>query len=162
MNIYTKYDKKSGRINGQVVGRVDVQDTEVEGYIEGSWDPRDYCVVDEHIVPLKNMNLGVNGRKIEGIPANSTIHFREEKITVSGAWEAPGRGADVVIITCDRYRPATVKLVDYVALRADEYPAIGDQLDAIWKTLSKSKTLAPETHEMLKNIEAVKAKHPKK
>lgn len=54
----------------------------------------------------------------------------------------------------------------YDQLRAEEYPPIGDQLDAIWKALEHMKIngveLPVETVEMLDDqILSVKAKYPK-
>lgn len=53
----------------------------------------------------------------------------------------------------------------YKQLRADEYPAIGDQLDAIWKELNarrlKGENLTQDADDMLGQILAVKRKHPK-
>lgn len=53
----------------------------------------------------------------------------------------------------------------YVDLRADEYPFIGDQLDAIWKILNQwrleGKELPQDGDNMLNAILAVKKKHPK-
>jgi len=42
----------------------------------------------------------------------------------------------------------------YIAKRAAEYPAIGDQLDALWKG-------GDAAAEMLAKVQAVKAKYPK-
>lgn len=46
--------------------------------------------------------------------------------------------------------------------RAAEYPAIGDQLDAIWKALAAldPETLPPEARAMLDQVQAVKKKYP--
>lgn len=49
---------------------------------------------------------------------------------------------------------------DYRTLRAQEYPAIGEQLDALWKEMQN----LPRTEEaeaMLQRIRDVKAKYPK-
>jgi hypothetical protein len=43
---------------------------------------------------------------------------------------------------------------EYRALRANEYPPISDQLDAIWKG-------GNEFNEMKQRVDAVKAKYPK-
>jgi vacuolar-type H+-ATPase subunit B/Vma2 len=42
----------------------------------------------------------------------------------------------------------------YIAKRAQEYPSIGDQLDALWKG-------GAEAEAMLAKVQAVKAKYPK-
>jgi hypothetical protein len=42
----------------------------------------------------------------------------------------------------------------YIAKRAQEYPAIGDQLDALWKG-------GAEAEAMLAKVQAVKQKYPK-
>ena len=45
---------------------------------------------------------------------------------------------------------------DYYALRREEYPSLGDQLDAFWKGSD-----SPEYELMMEKIAAVKAKYPK-
>jgi len=53
----------------------------------------------------------------------------------------------------------------YKQNRREDYPEIGDQLDAIWKEFSKRRDggeiLPPETDVMLTDILATKTKHPK-
>jgi len=49
---------------------------------------------------------------------------------------------------------------DYRARRREEYPPIGDQLDAIWKWLGTQKITA-ETSLIADKIMAVKAKYPR-
>lgn len=51
-------------------------------------------------------------------------------------------------------------LRDYAEARRSEYPSIGDQLDALWKTLS-TQNLPKETRDLLDRIEATKRKYPK-
>lgn len=46
----------------------------------------------------------------------------------------------------------------YISARQKEYPSIGDQLDAIWKSQNGDST---EVNAMLLKINEVKAKHPK-
>ena len=48
----------------------------------------------------------------------------------------------------------------YHAYRAQNYPPVGDQLDAIWKALSKL-TGDPDAQAMLTRIREVKTAHPK-
>lgn len=52
---------------------------------------------------------------------------------------------------------------DHRPLRAAEYPAIGDQLDVIWKQIASlpPDKLLPETTEMLERIKQVKTKFTK-
>lgn len=52
---------------------------------------------------------------------------------------------------------------DHRPLRAVEYPAIGEQLDVIWKQIASlpPDKLLPETAEMLERINKVKAKFTK-
>jgi hypothetical protein len=45
---------------------------------------------------------------------------------------------------------------DYYALRREEYPSLGDQLDAFWKGSD-----SPEYELMMEKIAVVKAKYPK-
>lgn len=47
-----------------------------------------------------------------------------------------------------------VSLDDYRSLRADEYPSLGDQLDAMWKGGEAAASMAA-------SISAIKAKYPK-
>ena len=51
----------------------------------------------------------------------------------------------------------------YVEYRAMDYPAIGEQLDVLWKAITSMGNVAqvPEVKAMLDRINAVKAKHPK-
>lgn len=49
---------------------------------------------------------------------------------------------------------------DYREARREEYPAIGDQLDAIWKFLRLS-PVSDEVQKLLDEIDCVKAKYPK-
>ena len=48
----------------------------------------------------------------------------------------------------------------YDKSRADEYPPVGDQLDAIWKALAPL-IESGEAESMLRRIQAVKNKYPK-
>lgn len=51
---------------------------------------------------------------------------------------------------------------NYREARCSEYPAIGDQLDAIWKALDASGIrLPPETVAVLDSIRSVKKRFPK-
>ncbi len=54
---------------------------------------------------------------------------------------------------------------NYTELRQKEYPALGDQLDAIWKQLNtdrlNGKDLISEADSLLGAVLAVKAKYPK-
>jgi len=52
------------------------------------------------------------------------------------------------------YTDHVAKTSDYMALRRNEYPPIGDQLDALWKG-------GDAAAEMLAKVQAVKAKYPK-
>lgn len=53
----------------------------------------------------------------------------------------------------------------YEEVRRREYPALGDQLDAIWKELNyrrlSGESLVAEADAMLNKVLAVKAKYPK-
>lgn len=52
---------------------------------------------------------------------------------------------------------------DYRRLRVADYPAVGDQLDALWKgfeALAKGEPM-PEAEAMLARVNAVKARFPK-
>lgn len=50
----------------------------------------------------------------------------------------------------------------YTEQRASAYPALGDQLGAIWKTLAKldPAQLDPDTLAVLRNVQAVKKQYP--
>lgn len=60
---------------------------------------------------------------------------------------------------------ADEKARSYIERRAEDYPNIGDQLDAIWKTLNQwrleGKELPQDGDDMLNAVLAVKKKHPK-
>lgn len=56
-------------------------------------------------------------------------------------------------------------IIPYAEKRAEEYPPIGDQLDAIWKEFNtrrlNGEALTQEADDMLGKILAVKKKYPK-
>lgn len=58
-----------------------------------------------------------------------------------------------------RSRPAPPPAYD--KLRAQEYPAIGDQLDALWKAVGSLGTDMTDARGMLARIQEVKNKYPK-
>jgi len=64
-----------------------------------------------------------------------------------------GQSIDVPITKEQVVKPS---IPDYYALRRDEYPSLGDQLDAVWKG-SDSQAFS----DMHAKIAAVKAKYPK-
>lgn len=161
MNVQTRYHRKTGVILGHSVGVDPSHLPTDEALIDGAWDPREYWVRKRKPVPLDTMSLTVTGRTVSGMPKGTTILIGDQTIKVGSEWTAPGLGADTVIVTCPGYRPETVRLAAYDALRADEYPSVGEQLDAIWKTLAAIKTLPTEARDILARIKAVKAKHPK-
>lgn len=158
--IRTRYDRRTGTILGPCIGVDPSLLPSGEALIDGAWDPQVYRIRQRKPVPLDVMSLTVNGRAISGIPKGSVIQFRDERIKVSGDWTAPGLGADLVIVSCPGYRTETFRIAGYDARRADEYPSVGEQLDAIWKAL-EGLTLPDEARDVLARIKAVKAAHPK-
>jgi len=64
-----------------------------------------------------------------------------------------GQSIDVPITKEQIVKPS---IPDYYALRRDEYPSLGDQLDAVWKGLDSQ-----AFSDMQSKIAAVKAKYPK-
>lgn len=57
-----------------------------------------------------------------------------------------------------------VRIKNYKELRQEEYPPIGDQLDAIYKlteALQETLNLPPEVQSWISELDAVKAKFPK-
>ncbi|WP_434657776.1 hypothetical protein [Chromobacterium violaceum] len=52
-------------------------------------------------------------------------------------------------------------VADYAGRRADAYPEIGEQLDAMWKILARLDVDDPELADMLQRIDAIKEKYPK-
>lgn len=73
--------------------------------------------------------------------------------------QVPGKTAEV-IEAADPRRPKPPPEPSYDRYRAMAYPAIGDQLDAIWKALDTG-NLTGEVKAMADRIKAVKAKYPK-
>jgi hypothetical protein len=57
------------------------------------------------------------------------------------------------------YTPKPIPVPGYQELRRREYPAVGDQLDALWKMLVPP--VGSEAETILASINAVKAKYPK-
>ena len=68
----------------------------------------------------------------------------------TGAFDAQGNKVEIDMDAVN----AWVDPNAYKAKRAAEYPAIGDQLDALWKG-------GDAAAEMLARVQAVKAKYPK-
>jgi hypothetical protein len=66
------------------------------------------------------------------------------------AYDADGKEVQYDLAVVQAYIDAN----SYVAKRQAEYPAIGDQLDALWKG-------GDAAAEMLAKVQAVKAKYPK-
>lgn len=50
---------------------------------------------------------------------------------------------------------------DYKEARAEEYPALGDQLDALMKYFAAQESIPPELQEWVDACLAVKDKYPK-
>lgn len=63
---------------------------------------------------------------------------------------------EVILMPIDKSEIVKPEIPDYYAKRRDAYPAIGDQLDAIWKGPD-----SPEFASLLERIAAVKAQFPK-
>lgn len=58
--------------------------------------------------------------------------------------------------------PPPIPAPDYREMRRNEYPDVGEQLDAIWKQLASDKSLlVGDAETMLTRVMEVKAKHPK-
>lgn len=68
----------------------------------------------------------------------------------------PITGESTVVVDIAKEEVVKPDYPDYYALRRDEYPPIGDQLDAISKGID-----SPEYQEILIKIQAVKDKYPK-
>jgi hypothetical protein len=68
----------------------------------------------------------------------------------TGAFDAQGNKVEIDMAAVD----AWVDPNAYKAKRQAEYPAIGDQLDALWKG-------GDAASEMLEKVQAVKTKYPK-
>jgi hypothetical protein len=66
------------------------------------------------------------------------------------AYDADGKEVQYDLAVVQAYIDANA----YVSKRQSEYPAIGDQLDALWKG-------GDAAAEMLAKVQAVKAKYPK-
>ena len=83
---------------------------------------------------------------------NHVIHVGEWDLQVNG--EIPEGAVYGEFDVIQTARGKFVLSTDYAALRADEYPPIGDQLDALFKA-----AVFPE--DMASLIAEVKAKYPK-
>lgn len=104
---------------------------------------------------------------IIGYPGSET-YFSTTEHKVKSMGKAPTPDHVFNYKTKQWHDPRTVeqKEIDKInkvkAVRAAEYPNIGDQLDALWKAMaSNSKGLPAETTDMLAVIQTVKTKHPK-
>jgi hypothetical protein len=67
-----------------------------------------------------------------------------------GAFDKDGNKVEIDLSAVQAYANSQA----YIPKRAAEYPAIGDQLDALWKG-------GDAAAEMLAKVQAVKAKYPK-
>lgn len=86
------------------------------------------------------------------VKSNQVIHVGEWDLQVDG--EIPEGAVYGEFDVVQTARGKFVLRTDYAALRADEYPAVGDQLDALFKAGA-----FPEDMALL--IAEVKAKYPK-
>lgn len=68
----------------------------------------------------------------------------------AGAFDAQGNSVEIDLALVNSWTDPE----EYISKRASEYPAIGDQLDALWKGGDAAAT-------MLAQVQAVKAKYPK-
>jgi hypothetical protein len=68
----------------------------------------------------------------------------------AGAFDKDGNKVEIDLTTVNAWKNPNA----YKAQRANEYPPIGDQLDALWKG-------GEAAAEMLSKVQAVKAKYPK-
>lgn len=71
------------------------------------------------------------------------------------------RNADLIASAAEQ---ASMAATRYQRARAAEYPATGDQLDALWagfSALANGEKLPEKTAAVLKEIQAVKEKYPK-
>ena len=68
----------------------------------------------------------------------------------TGAFDAQGNSVEIDLALVNAWNDPE----EYKYKRAEEYPAIGDQLDALWKG-GEAATV------MLAQVQAVKAKYPK-
>lgn len=161
---FTRYDKRTGAIIS-VDSHLLPNEPDYVGTIKGAWDPAEYWIRRRRVVPLSPMPIEVSGRTLTGVPEKSVITFQGEKIRASGAWTAPGLGADYVLVECPGYKRFWSRLAGSVALRADAYPPIGDQLDAIARGFAAladaGLPLPAETLAWLDMLRAVKALHPR-
>ena len=81
---------------------------------------------------------------------NNSVHFLDDD---SFAHLLPTGSVQITDAEAEALRPKPPELT-YQELRANEYPPIGDQLDALWKG-------GDAAVEMLVKVQAVKAKYPK-
>ena len=81
---------------------------------------------------------------------NNSVHFLDDD---SFAHLLPAGSVQITDAEAEALRPKPPELT-YRELRANEYPPIGDQLDALWKG-------GDAAAEMLTKVQAVKAKYPK-
>ena len=68
----------------------------------------------------------------------------------AGAFDKDGNKVEIDLAAVNAWQDPNA----YKALRAAEYPSIGDQLDALWKG-------GAEAEAMLAKVQAVKQKYPK-
>lgn len=101
----------------------------------------------------------------EGV-ATVGVHYRDgsgavvpipQRPTPNHDWDWGRKGW--LLVDQDEQQARELRAID--AARKAAYPAIGDQLDAIWKEIAALGPKTPDASAILERIAAVKASHPK-
>ena len=163
MNSVVIFNKETGHIIRTGYGFTVESLGPDEDMIDGFGMADTYYVKNRKLVPLKHMDLQIEGLSIKGLPKKSKIQFHGQEFTPTTKWSAPSAG--VAIISSPQYKTVVVELKDYVGQRAAEYPEIGSQLDAIYKgfvALKEQRVEIPlATEEWMNQIAAVKEAYTK-
>jgi hypothetical protein len=166
---WTIYEPSTGRITGIVEGRRAV--AKVQGrYVAGRYAPQDWYI--DGAVPRRRpaSPISCDGCALYDVPRGS-------RLVLNGADAGPCEGtvklADGaafggdVTVRCHPWRDFTwsAPALRAARARARDYPAIGDQLDALAKAMAALRdqgvALPAETEHWLDSCAAVKARHPK-
>jgi hypothetical protein len=163
--MFSVYEIATGKVVANVQGTqgtVAAQVGEGQALFPHQLDPARHFVdhASGKAFEAKPMALVVDGFRIEGLPDGATING-----VPAADWLPPeGELAPRVTVEAPRHIPETLVLRDYRALRAEAYPAAGEQLGALMKAfaaLRAGKPVPADAEAVLAAVGAVKVAHHK-
>jgi len=164
-----QYDKK-GKITASfsVLHKKDI----LPNVIIGDEDHNKFYVVVKNNKPtyVKRpiLDVTVNEGVLVGVPAGAFLWWENNSLlSVGGDIDLNIAEPGKYVVQIDPFPYQVVKLIvkikgDYLEERRKSYPSIGDQLDTIWKFISKMNNLPVDVKLMLDDIDDVKRRFPKR